>query len=266
MKHLDARRRAMLQEMGVKVWWPLSPPASARAAANDAVPAAVAPAIAIKTIAASAISTGSTGQFGSKTQTPPVPPAPQAATIRAPAAAGLWLEAVPRRLYATGDAAADPVPGGWLVVVDTPPDADGTHGAPFEGDAGRLLDNMLRALQLHRGGACAHLLRVHRGAAPAAGAAQPLAEALPTQLAALAPRMVLALGPLAAQQLAGSQAPLGRLRGQLLQVAAAPHVPLVASYAPSYLLRQQADKARAWADLCLAAQAFEDGPTAPARP
>ena len=76
----------------------------------------------------------------------------------------------------------------------------------------------------------------------------------------LAPRLVLALGPLSTQGLMQSDEPLGKLRGRVAQVQVDQGVaetPLVASYHPIYLLRNPADKAKAWADLCLAAAEFE---------
>jgi uracil-DNA glycosylase len=97
----------------------------------------------------------------------------------------------------------------------------------------------------------------------------PIGEALAAALAGLAPRVVLAMGPLAAQSLLQKAEPLGKLRGRVEalpdslldpqsaapQPGAAPR--LVATYHPSYLLRNPADKARAWADLCLAAAQFD---------
>jgi uracil-DNA glycosylase family 4 len=175
--------------------------------------------------------------------------------------------AVPRRLRAGRGAlpplcrrqcAAD-VQGGWLVVADMPPEADGRHGEPFAGDAGRLLDNMLRALKLHDGRTPVHLMRTHRGvAAGQPGSPRAMDEAFGEHAAALAPRVVLAMGPLAAQSLMQSGDPLGKLRGRaavpLAGCARGGRASVVATYHPAYLLRNPADKARAWADLCLAAE------------
>ena len=139
-----------------------------------------------------------------------------------------------------------------------PPEADGRHGEPFASDAGRLLDNMLRALQLHSGAVPVHLMRAHRGAAASNTHAglRPFDESFAAHGAAVAPRLVLALGPLAAQSLLQRAEPLGKLRGRVADIAALPGVPVVATYHPAYLLRNPADKARAWADLCLAAAQF----------
>ncbi len=168
------------------------------------------------------------------------------------------------RLYrpaGEADEADDSVPaprGGWLIVADMPPAPDGPN-APFAGDAGRLLDNMLRALRLHEGAAPVHLASVHRAAGaqhePAGDSA--LSDGFAQHADALAPALVLALGPLAAQGLLQSNEPLGKLRGRVAAVGARPDLALVASYPPAYLLRNQADKAKAWADLCLAADVAE---------
>ena len=170
---------------------------------------------------------------------------------------------MPRRLYEIldEDGIATAPAGGWLVVADMPPEADGRYGEPFAGEAGRLLDNMLRALQLHGGGAAVHLVRTHRGVASGrSGGPRPLAEDFAALAQGLAPRIVLAMGPLAAQSLLQSGEPLGRLRGRVSSTAAFGNalagVPVVATYHPAYLLRNAADKARAWADLCLAADRF----------
>jgi len=246
---LDARRRAMLDEMGVKVWWPMpeaaeaapvaaemaavaAPPPSAREQSVDEAPVAV-PAPAARPVAA------------------PAPAARPAPALLAQGAA--VLVDAPRRLYA--EAAAEAAQGGWLVVADMPPEADGRHGEPFAGDAGKLLDNMLRALGLHDGRTPVHLMRTHRGVgAGQPGSPRPLDEAFAEHAAALAPSLVLAMGPLAAQSLMQSTDPLGKLRGRAVPLPSASGVPVVATYHPAYLLRNPADKARAWADLCLAAE------------
>ncbi|CAN7657720.1 uracil-DNA glycosylase family protein [Variovorax paradoxus] len=246
---LDARRRAMLDEMGVKVWWPMPEAAEAAPAAVEAA-AVAAPTPAVRERAPSVAEV-------------PAAPAARPAAAPAPAArptapallaqgAAVLVDA-PRRLYA--EAAAEAAQGGWLVVADMPPEADGRHGEPFAGDAGKLLDNMLRALKLHDGKTPVHLMRTHRGVgAGQPGSPRPMDEAFAEHAAALAPSLVLAMGPLAAQSLMQSTDPLGKLRGRAVPLPSASGVPVVATYHPAYLLRNPADKARAWADLCLAAE------------
>ena len=114
---------------------------------------------------------------------------------------------------------------------------------------------MLRALKLHDGKTPVHLMRTHRGVgAGQPGSPHPMDEAFAEHAAALAPSMVLAMGPLAAQSLMQSTDPLGKLRGRAVPLHSVNGVPVVATYHPAYLLRNPADKARAWADLCLAAE------------
>ncbi|MBT2324927.1 uracil-DNA glycosylase [Variovorax paradoxus] len=238
--NLDARQRAMLDEMGVKVWWPMAEPAEAQAVQ------AVVAAVRVEAEAAPVVARAA----------PVPPPAPAAASAPArppavPSHGATVLVDAPRRLYADGD---ESVRGGWLIVADMPPELDGRHGEPFAGDAGRLFDHMLRALQLHAGATPVHLMRTHRGVASGQpGSPRPIAEAFAEHAAAVAPRIVLAMGPLAAQGLLQSSEPLGKLRGRPLRLAL-PDSALVATYHPAYLLRNPADKARAWADLCLAAE------------
>jgi DNA polymerase len=251
--NLDARQRAMLEEMGIKLqWWPKgeapeAPLAEPSAAAGDVAavpPQAAAPAVE-RVVPAPA------------RPMPASPVASPAVAARVPVAAthgAAVLADAPRRLYG-GEGASE---GGWLVVADMPPELDGRHGEPFAGDAGRLLDNMLRALQLHAGPVPVHLVRTHRGVASGQPASpQPVADALAAHAQGLMPRIVLAMGPLAAQSLLESSEPIGKLRGRVAPLAmpsALQGLPVVATYHPAFLLRNPADKARAWADLCLAAE------------
>ena len=249
--NLDARQRAMLDEMGVKVWWPAAavatqPDASSRAPVEE-MPAETGALAVVQPLPIA---------VPRPARAPVATPEPVSArvpvTSAANGAAGVLIDA-PRRLYADGEAAAAGR-GGWLIVADMPPETDGRHGEPLSGDAGRLLDNMLRALQLHGGGSPVHLMRTHRGVASGRdGSPRTFADSFPAQAEALAPGVILAMGPLAAQSLLQSTEPLGRLRGRAVPAAALNGVPVVATYHPAYLLRNGADKARAWADLCLAA-------------
>ncbi|HEY2257468.1 MAG TPA: uracil-DNA glycosylase family protein [Variovorax sp.] len=224
---LDARQRAMLEEMGIKlIGWPSAPgavPVAAAAVAPESAPVA-----------------------------PPVP-----AVRPAAAALGAAVLAGPARLVC---GSPDAPAGGWLIVADMPPGLDGRHGEPFEGDAGQLLLNMLRALQLPGGRVPVRLMRIHRGVASGQpGSPGPIGEACAGAVVALAPQVVLAMGPLAAQSLLHSSEPLGKLRGRVMALATQPALPLVATYHPAYLLRNPADKGRAWNDLCLAADLLGPG-------
>ena len=295
---LDARQRAMLDEMGVKVWWPTSVPAVAE---PEVEAEAEASALASKPAVRPA-GPGATEIRGRTTPVPPRSPSVQpspplplplsaasATPTKAASATGatsssspqgnVVLIGAPQRLYddANSDSGAsvNSAQGGWLVVADMAPEPDGRHGAPFAGDAGRLLDNMLRALQLHRGEQPVYLMRTYRGNATdaaSAAATSDVAASAPAnatstfaghfaaQAGALAPHVVLAMGPLAAQALFDSTEPLGKLRGRVATPPSLPDAALIATYPPAYLLRNPADKARAWADLCAAAKIMDELP------
>ncbi|WP_453933121.1 uracil-DNA glycosylase family protein [Acidovorax temperans] len=248
--NLDARQRAMLQEMGVTVWTraetaalqaPAAPPPAAAAVPLPATaPLPAAPAMAQPISAPAA-----------RAHTAPAPAAPAAhAGLGAPGAAPALRLHAPQLLYPTADPAQTP-PGlgaGWLIVTEGIAAAD-----PLGGDAGKLLDNMLRAMQLHRHPRVfvTALERTAPGARTAEGAAAPadVAAALAEVVTTLQPALVLVLGHVAARAALGRTEPLGRLR-------AVPHTvagrPAVVTYDPAFLLRSQDAKAATWADLCRA--------------
>lgn len=123
---------------------------------------------------------------------------------------------------------------------------------PLAGDAGRLLENMLRALRLHhhpRAFVC--LLDAQPpGNAPGAPGPADDGPTLESALAAVQPAVLLLLGRTVARVLLGRSDPFGRLRAEPLQVAG---VPAVVSYDAPYLLRAAPEtKALVWADLCRA--------------
>jgi len=150
----------------------------------------------------------------------------------------------------------------WMIVGEAPGEQEDLRGEPFVGPAGRLLDRMLAALSLTRQPAepqqqvyIANALKCrpprNRNPEPAE-----LAQCIPyleRQVALVQPRVVLAMGRFAVQALLGSDEPIGRLRGRVHDWQGRP---LVVTYHPAYLLRQPTEKARAWADLCLAAEAL----------
>ena len=70
---------------------------------------------------------------------------------------------------------------------------------------------------------------------------------LQAQIRLVRPRLIVALGRVAAQSLLATELSIARLRGQTHQYAG---YPLVVTYHPAYLLRNLPDKARAWQDLC----------------
>ncbi|MDB5886894.1 MAG: phage polymerase-related protein [Polaromonas sp.] len=153
-----------------------------------------------------------------------------------------WRLGSPQPLYPES---AQAVGVRWLVLAQAAPGA--LQSPAFEGDAGRLLDNMLRAARLHQGaGAVVFAPLVRQNIS---GAMEEFTAALTGLMAHVRPDAVLVMGRLAAQALLASSEPLGKLRGQ-------PHTlhgrPAIVTYDAPYLLRCPHDKAKAWDDLCLA--------------
>ncbi len=150
-----------------------------------------------------------------------------------------------------------------MVVGEAPGAEEDRLGEPFVGAAGKLLDNMLRACGLSRAGEdparTVYIANVIKCRPPGNRNPEPdeIAQCLPIlqrQIELVRPRLLLALGRFAAQALTGSAEPIGRLRQRAWDWHG---TPLVVSYHPAYLLRTPQDKAKAWADLCLAQDLLE---------
>jgi DNA polymerase len=141
-----------------------------------------------------------------------------------------------------------------LLVIGEAPGADeDRQGEPFVGRAGQLLNAMLHAIALPRSEA--YIANILKCRPPGNRDPQPDEAAsctpyLTQQIALVKPRVILAVGRIAAQWLLQSDAPIGRLRGRVFQYGEA-GTPLVVTYHPAYLLRSPAEKAKAWTDLCM---------------
>lgn len=153
----------------------------------------------------------------------------------------------------------------WMIIGEAPGEQEDLQGEPFVGPAGKLLDNMLRALGLSRTEGppeqqvfIANTLKCRppRNRNPDPAELAQCEPFLQRQIELIQPRIILAMGRFAVQQLLQSQEAIGRLRGRVHRYQG---VPLVVTYHPAYLLRNLPDKARAWEDLCLARQALESG-------
>ena len=251
--NLDPRQRAMLREMGVRVWLPEAPPEALKSATEiiaedthlisrkadlDLVNQPV------KALAASASPAGSVGLR----KAPPPPQRREAAPAGQPSLAGAqagglaaWTLGEVQPLY---QQTAQPGGASWLVLAETPVAA--LPAPVFAGDAGKLLDNMLRAARLHQAGAVLYAPLVRQAAAAQTPA---FLAALAALLERARPDIVLVMGRMAAQAVLRSTEPFGRLRGRQQTLHG---VSAIATYDAPYLLRAPTDKAKAWADLCLA--------------
>ncbi len=257
MSRWDARQQALLAALGLGSDWG-GPP-------EEAAPVAAPP------------------------QAPAVPPAPRGAKaepLTTASGSALGPEAAPTEAWRDLDSLhqavrecrrcglcegrRQAVPGvgnaraHWMVVGEGPGEQEDLQGEPFVGPSGQLLDAMLGALGLFRraGDASRQVFIANSVKCRPPGNRNPTSDELRAcapflqgQLALIKPRIVLALGRFAVQAVLGSEEPIGRLRGRIHQLLDG--TPVVVSYHPAYLLRQPSEKARAWDDLCLAAQAAD---------
>ncbi|HTS52099.1 MAG TPA: uracil-DNA glycosylase [Burkholderiales bacterium] len=151
-------------------------------------------------------------------------------------------------VFGVGDEKAD-----WLFIGEGPGAEEDARGEPFVGQAGRLLDSMLAAIALKRGNDV-YIANIVKCRPPGnrvpesseAGQCEPY---LLRQIQLIEPRLIIALGKTAASNLLHTEASIGSLRGRLHDFRG---TPLIVTYHPAYLLRNLADKAKAWEDLCFA--------------
>ena len=146
----------------------------------------------------------------------------------------------------------------WLVIGEAPGAEEDRRGEPFVGAAGQLLDAMLRAIGLDRA-TNVYIANMLKSRPPGNRDPKPeeVAACLPylqRQIELLRPKIMLAVGRIAAQSLLGTQAPLGRLRGEVHRFG---DTPLVVTYHPAYLLRTPAEKRKAWEDLKFARSVYQ---------
>ncbi len=151
-------------------------------------------------------------------------------------------------VFGVGDREAD-----WLIVGEAPGAEEDRLGEPFVGQAGKLLDAMLAAIGLTRG-TNLYIANVLKSRPPGNRDPKPdeVAACIPyleRQIDLIQPRIILAMGRFAAQSLLLTGDSISRLRGTAHRYR---NVPLVVTYHPAYLLRNPADKAKVWDDLCLA--------------
>ena len=287
--HLDERQRAMLAEMHIRVWPSHSADTMSQGGARP--PDAPSPPHAVKSVGAprpsattaKATSDSPEGADGTTLQAQRDRVADlgwgalkvavgecQACALGSTRSQVVWGQGTPEPDQSAGDGAMAPADLGvaqadWLVVVAAPTAEDQAQGLPMVGDPGRLLDNILRAVGLQREGLgplghsvfitsalkCAPPQERNPQAAELAMCEPHLAR----QIALLRPKVIVAMGLVAAQSVLRPDAeriaglPLGRLRQQVWQHQG---TPVVVTYPSAYLMRTPADKAKAWADWCMA--------------
>jgi uracil-DNA glycosylase family 4 len=285
--NLDARQRAMLAEMGVRVWLPEPVPATPERLA--AVPETIADKDDLT------LGKGEKRQESTPRDRQPgsgeavvTRPSAAPATVRVPQPAGIdgmdWTalrdtvagcqacglcQGRTQTVFGVGDTAAE-----WMVVGEAPGEQEDLQGEPFVGPSGQLLDNMLKAIGLSRladaggeganGGSAlrgVYIANVVKCRPPGNRNPHPDEVAkcdpyLARQVALVRPKIILAMGRFAVQSLLQTTEPIGKLRGQVHRYHG---VPVIVTYHPAYLLRNLPEKAKAWADLCLAMDVAERG-------
>ena len=277
MSRWPAHQQAMLREMGLRLWLPPEAPAPTAAAPGNAAPPASALASAPAPALVPALTPAAARAPAPVPAPPPAAPAQplmsgqpgNVATLDWPAlrsavascTACSLCESRQQTVFGTGHLRAH-----CMIVGEAPGEQEDAQGEPFVGESGQLLDRMLAALGLSRQPGeparqvfIANTLKCrpprNRNPTPEELAlCQPF---LLRQVALVQPRVILAMGRFAVQSLLGSDAPLGKLRGQVHDWHG---VPLVVTYHPAYLLRQPQAKADAWDDLCRAAQLLDAAP------
>ena len=159
-----------------------------------------------------------------------------------------------KTVFGVGDENAD-----WLFVGEGPGADEDAQGEPFVGQAGRLLDNMLAAIKLKRGDnvyiANCVKCRPPGNRNPEPGDLLACEPYLHRQIDLIRPKLIVALGKVAAANLLATDASVASMRGRVHEYRG---TPLIVTYHPAYLLRTLPDKAKAWADLCFAVRTMRD--------
>ncbi len=146
-----------------------------------------------------------------------------------------------------------------LIIGEAPGADEDRQGEPFVGRAGQLLNEMLRAIGLARQSVyIANILKCRppNNRDPKPEEAAQCAEYLYQQIHLLQPKLVLALGRIAAQRLLKTDAALARLRGKLHYLPQT-QTPFIVTYHPAYLLRSPLEKRKAWDDLLFACKTIQ---------
>lgn len=164
----------------------------------------------------------------------------------------LWETRI-QTVFGSGNKNAD-----WMLIGEAPGQSEDQQGKPFVGKAGMLLSEMLRAIGLSRDEVfIANILKCRppNNRDPQAEEVAACSEYLQRQIALIKPKIILAVGRIAAQNLLQNNAPLGKLRGRVHYLD---KIPLLVIYHPAYLLRSLIEKRKAWEDLQMAMQIYRD--------
>lgn len=157
-------------------------------------------------------------------------------------------------VFGVGDHNAD-----WLIIGEAPGAEEDKQGEPFVGRAGKLLNSMLLACGLQREQVfIANILKCRppNNRDPHAQEVAACSAYLRQQIDLIQPKIILAVGRIAAQNLLQTETPIGKMRGQQYEYADT-GIPVVVTYHPAYLLRSPREKRKAWQDLQMAMRVYK---------
>lgn len=146
----------------------------------------------------------------------------------------------------------------WMLIGEAPGQNEDLQGEPFVGKAGQLLTEMLRAIGLKREEVyIANMLKCRppNNRDPESEEVAACNHFLQRQIELLQPKIILAVGRIAAQNLLNTQQPLAKLRGIRHQLDG---IPLIVIHHPAYLLRSLLEKTKAWGDLQFALSVYKN--------
>lgn len=260
---MSLSREQMLVEMGISPIWKL------RETAQAAEPAELPAEEPVEAVTPVATRPSPQSVAKPAPQEQALPPAAQLPTANAAVDAMNWPEltravaecrACPlcqqrkQAVLGVGDLNPD-----WLFIGEGPGADEDVQGEPFVGQAGKLLDNMLAALNIARGNKVyignAVKCRPPGNRTPEAAEMAACRPYLERQIALLKPKIIVLLGKAAVHSLLHDDKALGTMRGKRFEYAG---IPVVVTYHPAYLLRNLPEKAKAWEDLLFARRLLRD--------
>jgi DNA polymerase len=156
-------------------------------------------------------------------------------------------------VFGVGNPGAD-----WMIIGEAPGAEEDRRGEPFVGRAGKLLDEMLRAVGQGRNSVfIANILKCRppNNRDPKPEESAQCRGYLERQIQLVQPKIIVAVGRIAAQLLLDTDTPVGRLRGTVHHLG---EIPLVVTYHPAYLLRSPSQKRKSWEDLCMARRVAQE--------
>ncbi len=150
-----------------------------------------------------------------------------------------------------------PIAPQLMIIGDWPGPDDDRTGSPFQGPEGEMLTKMLKAINLSREGTYITTMVKCRPPKDRPPTKEEITTCLPylfQQIAAVAPKTICAMGPLATQTLLQTDNPLIQLRGRFHNCRS---IPLMPTFHPSFLLKNPEMKKATWRDLLLIQKKLE---------